>query len=88
MTDKVIDTANPAQPILEQDSTTTKAEKIERHGAINEGGEIVDPLSSRKRIKPEDEGDSASGTATKRQKGVASIKAESATSTHHTKVPN
>lgn len=76
MADNVVDTANPAQPILEQDSATTKAEKIAKHGAINEGGEIVDPLSPRKRIKPTDEGDDTSEMAPKRQKGVASIKAE------------
>lgn len=75
MADEVLQTANAGQPILEQDSTTTKAEKIERNGAFVEGGAINGSSSQRKRVKSEDEKYEL-GSRSKRQKGVAPIKAE------------
>jgi tRNA-dihydrouridine synthase 3 len=76
MADEATDTNNPAQPILEQDSAATKAEKVERNGAVPEDQEINAPLSPRKRAQPEGEAIADTSPA-KRQKGVASVKAES-----------
>ncbi|KAF2731620.1 FMN-linked oxidoreductase [Polyplosphaeria fusca] len=68
------DTSNPAQPILPQDSNTTKAEKIERNEEVaGNDGEIM-PLSPRKRGRIHSEENESAGT--KRQKGVAPIKQE------------
>jgi tRNA-dihydrouridine synthase 3 len=72
---QILDSANPAQPIMPQHSATTKAENIESNGALTEGGEIVEPLSPRKRGKPFNE-ENEPPTPSKRQKGVAPIKAE------------
>jgi tRNA-dihydrouridine synthase 3 len=76
MADEVlINTASLGQPILAQDSATTKAEKVERHGAVTQGGEIIAPLSPRKRVNPGAE-DLESANPAKRVKGVAPVKAE------------
>ncbi|KAF2268340.1 tRNA-dihydrouridine synthase-like protein 3 [Lojkania enalia] len=72
MADETVQTANPAQQILSQDSTTTKAENIERNGEVD-GGEIA-PLSPKKRTRAHSEENLLVGV--KRQKGVAQIKEE------------
>ncbi|KAF2017592.1 putative tRNA-dihydrouridine(47) synthase [NAD(P)(+)] [Aaosphaeria arxii CBS 175.79] len=75
MAENNIDSANPAQPILPQDSATTKAENIERNGAAITGADIVEPSSPRKRAKP-DTVENEPEVPAKRQKGVAPIKSE------------
>ena len=75
MADNVVDSANPAQPILAQDSATTKAENIQSNGAVTEEGNVIEPLSPRKRPVPFNEEDGAPAPL-KRQKGVVPIKAE------------
>jgi tRNA-dihydrouridine synthase 3 len=69
--------AHPPQPILAEDSAVTKAEKVERHGAVEGSEETAEP--SAKRTKLEESGavetDNASGVPA-RVKGVARIKAE------------
>lgn len=65
---------NPPQPILDQDSATTKAEKMERNRANAGDGELASP-SPKKRNKPHQEEHEETPTV-KRQKGVAPIKSE------------
>ena len=76
------ETPHPAQPLYAEDSATTKAEKIERHGLMNgdrsDGGVDESPA---KRVKLDIESDGGSierhePTPSERQKGVAPIKAE------------
>ena len=73
---------HPAQPLYAEDSATTKAEKIERHGLVN--GDRSDAgveESPAKRIKLDIGGDAGrvetqGPLPSERQKGVAPIKAE------------
>lgn len=80
MDQELVNTANPAQPLMEQDSATTKAEKLDRHGVEIEGEEIVSPSVDRKRAQSDNEGLEITPNPAKRQKGVAPIKPESV---HH-----
>ncbi|KAF2177723.1 tRNA-dihydrouridine synthase-like protein 3 [Zopfia rhizophila CBS 207.26] len=66
--------ADSAQPVLLQDSTTTEAEKIERNGPIDNGGELG-PENPRKRAKLGRK-ENELGSKPERQKGVAQVKAE------------
>lgn len=76
------ETPHPAQPLYAEDSATTKAEKIERHGLTD--GDRSDGAveeSPAKRIKLDDESDGGTiethkPTPSERQKGVAPIKTE------------
>jgi hypothetical protein len=75
MANETPNTAAAVAPVAEQSS----AGKVESNGAsTNEGGEVVAPLVDRKRVNPQDEENETEQPATKRQKGVAPIKAESA----------
>lgn len=77
-------TANPQSEILPGDSAITKAEKVERHGAVDDQHEFED--SPRKRVKLENDHDSGSTAAATteatsesgvvRRKGVTPIKQE------------
>jgi tRNA-dihydrouridine synthase 3 len=77
-------TANPQREVLPGDSAITKAEKVERHGAVDDQHEFED--SPRKRVKLENNhvSDPTSAAATEatsegsivRRKGVTPIKQE------------
>ncbi|KAL8986982.1 MAG: hypothetical protein Q9177_003771 [Variospora cf. flavescens] len=68
---------HPQKEIFEEDSTLTKAEKIERHGGPDDGIRESPP----KRIKIENlatkDASMTETTRSERRKGVAPIKAES-----------
>lgn len=71
--------ANPQSEILPGDSAVTKAEKVERHGAVDEQQEFEN--SPRKRVKLEKSDDASADAAAaertnERRKGVAPIKQE------------
>ncbi|SMR41900.1 unnamed protein product [Zymoseptoria tritici ST99CH_1E4] len=72
---------HPQSEILPGDSAVTKAEKVERHGAVGEdmNGDHLDDDAPRKRVKVEHDpvADSiATPSASERQKGIAPIKKE------------
>lgn len=73
-----IEPAHPPQPIYEEDSAITKAEKIERNGSVNEdnGSEAAFGEPAAKRVKIADEQTSEAAARDTRVKGVASIKKE------------
>ncbi|KAL8785018.1 MAG: hypothetical protein Q9213_003611 [Squamulea squamosa] len=75
-------TAHPQNIILDEDSAVTKAEKLERHGSLNDFSESV-----AKRIKLEasavEVASTEGPTKSERRKGVAPIKPESVLSEGH-----
>ena len=68
-------TVHPQQVPMTEDSTVTKAEKIERHGLAHG---LEESPSKRRRLGSANE--TQSPTQSERQKGVAPIKKESALS--------
>jgi hypothetical protein len=68
--------AHPPQPIFDEDSAVTKAEKIERNGTSGDAATLVSSEPSSKRVKLDQPEELPKVDARDRVKGVASVKAE------------
>jgi len=81
--------APPTQPIFPEDSAVTKAEKNEKNGVNGKGEHLEGQEPATKRIKMEDQVDSAENGAEDKKvdsrdkvKGIALVKTESVSSLH------
>jgi hypothetical protein len=68
--------AHPPQPIFDEDSAVTKAEKVERNGTNGDAATLVSSEPASKRAKLDQPEEVPKVDARDRVKGVASVKAE------------
>lgn len=67
--------AHPPQPIFPEDSAVTKAEKVERNGAIPDSNKNGEPAAKKAKIEEQDN-KTAVTDSRERVRGIAPIKAE------------